>query len=184
MPLFERTEIAVPDRSSPSTGPLRERLAWDSARGRIADGPRRYLMMRPDVLMGALRGLAAPVRATALDAFARSVAEHGADSIRAYSREVGADPAALLAATVSAAADLGWGAWTFEPGRGRLGLVVAGSPFAEGWGAADAPVCAPVRGMLQAVSSVAVGLDADAHELECAACGAPACRFEARWAAC
>lgn len=176
----------MPDRIPPpaAAAPLRERLAWDTAAGRVSDGPRRYLMMRPDVLMGALRGLPAPARAAVLDAFARSVAEHGADSIRAYFRQVGEDPSALLAASAAAAADLGWGAWTFEPGRGRLGLVVEGSPFAEGFGAADAPVCAPVRGMLQAVAGVACGVEADAVELQCAACGAPRCRFEARWAAC
>ena len=172
------------DAGATGASGLRERLRWTPPQGRIDDGPRRYLMMRPDVLMGALRGLPAEVRASALDAFARSVAAHGADSIRAYFRQVGEDPSALLRATVAAAADLGWGAWTFEPGRARLGLVVESSPFAEGWGAADAPVCAPVRGMLQAVAQVACGVEADAVELECAACGAPRCRFEARWAAC
>ena len=37
----------------PGGGALRDRLRWDAARGAIADGPRRYLMVRPDVLMGA-----------------------------------------------------------------------------------------------------------------------------------
>lgn len=171
--------------SPPAAGaPLRERLAWDVARGQVADGPRRYLLMRPDVLMGTVRRLPPPLRAAVLDAFADSVAEHGADSIRAYFRAVGEDPSALLAASAAAAADLGWGAWTFEPGRGRLGLEVDASPFAQGWGPADAPVCAPVRGMLRAIASVSLGVDADAAEVACVSCGAPRCRFEARWAAC
>jgi hypothetical protein len=166
------------------SGALRERLAW-SAAGAIHDGPRRYLMMRPDVLMGALRRLPEPARAQALAAFAGSVADHGIDSIRAYFRQVGEDPSALLASTVKAAADLGWGAWTFEPrGRGRLALGVEGSPFAAGFGASDHPVCAPVAGMLQAVAAVATGIDGEAVETACVACGAPRCEFEARWAAC
>ena len=33
---------------------LRDRLQWGPQAGQLHDGPRRYLMMRPDVLMGAL----------------------------------------------------------------------------------------------------------------------------------
>lgn len=179
------------DMSSSSAGSadggLRARLRWSASDGAIHDGPRRYLMMRPDVLMGVLRRLPPGERAHVAEAFADAVADHGVDSIRAYFRQVGEDPSALLASTVRAAADLGWGAWRFEPGPGRLGLEVAGSPFAQGFGASDAPVCAPIRGMLRAVALVGagVGLDgADVRELRCVACGHPRCEFEARWAGC
>jgi hypothetical protein len=173
-----------PGRDGIARGALRERLAWRAADGAIHDGPRRYLMMRPDVLMGMLARLDPATRARADAAFAASVAEHGADSLRAYFRETGGDPSALLAATVGAAADLGWGVWRFEPGRARLRLEVAGSPFAAGHGAALAPVCAPIVGMLDAVVRVAVGAEPEVRELRCVACGAPQCEFEARWAAC
>jgi predicted hydrocarbon binding protein len=163
---------------------LRSRLSWTPDDGAIRDGPRRYLMLRPDVLMGALRRLPPEARAQAMAAFADSVAEHGADSIRAYFRQVGEDPAALLAATVGAAADLGWGAWRFEPRRERLGLAVDASPFAAGFGASDAPVCAPIAGMLRAVATVSTGIDCEVAELRCVACGAARCEFEARWSAC
>lgn len=163
---------------------LRGRLRWTREDGAIHDGPRRYLMMRPDVLMGLLRRLPPDARAAALAAFADSVAAHGADSIRAYFRQVGEDPSALLAATVDAAADLGWGAWRFEPGRERLGLAVDASPFAAGHGASDVPVCAPIAGMLQAVATVSTGIDCEVTERRCVACGAPRCEFEARWSAC
>lgn len=164
-------------------GALAARLRW-LPEGAIQDGPRRYLMMRPDVLMGLIRRLPPEARAAAFAAFADSVAEHGLDSIRAYFRQVGEDPSALLAATVAAASDLGWGAWAFEPGRNRLGLAVDASPFAAGHGPSEAPVCAPIAGMLRAVAAVATGIDGDAVETACAACGAPRCTFEARWAAC
>ena len=163
---------------------LRERLRWTTDDGAIHDGARRYLMMRPDVLMGMLRRLPADDRARAFAAFAESIRDHGIDSIRAYFAQVGDDPPALLAATARAAADLGWGAWRFEPGRDRLGLTVDASPFAAGFGAASEPVCAPIAGMLEAVTTVATGIDCDVREVRCAACGAPRCEFEASWAAC
>lgn len=172
------------DAVDPAPQGLRARLRWTGAEGAIHDGPRRYLLMRADVLMGMLRRLPDAARIQAAEAFAESVAAHGIDSIRAYFRQVGEDPPALLAATAQAASDLGWGAWTFVPGRGELLLAVENSPFAAGHGAAVAPVCAPIRGMLQAVANVATGTECEVVELRCVACGAPRCEFEARWAAC
>lgn len=172
------------DTDDPAPRGLRARLRWTGAQGAIHDGPRRYLLMRADVLMGMLRRLPDEVRAQAADAFAESVAAHGVDSIRVYFREVGEDPPALLAATASAASDLGWGGWSFEAGRGELRLTVENSPFAAGHGAAAAPVCAPIRGMLQAVANVATGAECEVVERRCVACGASRCEFEARWAAC
>lgn len=176
--------MAEPTERAAAAEGLRTRLRWDAAQGAIHDGPRRYLMMRPDVLMGTLARLPDAVRAQVQDAFAESVAAHGIDSIRAYFRQVGDDPPRLMATTVQAAADLGWGDWSFAPERGLLGLVVTNSPFAQGAGAAARPVCAPIRGMLQAVATVATGIECEAVELRCVACGAPRCEFEARWAAC
>ena len=174
---------ATPGTAATFTSELRERLRW-TPDGAVHDGPRRYLLMRPDVPMGLLRRPPEPARAQAFAAFADSVTEHGVDSIRAYFRQVGEDPSALLATTAAAAADLGWGAWRFEPGRARLGLAVEGSPFAAGHGPSDAPVCAPIAGMLRAVASVSTGIDVDVTETACVACGAPRCEFQARWASC
>ncbi|HYF58289.1 MAG TPA: V4R domain-containing protein [Burkholderiaceae bacterium] len=170
------------DGGPPPAG-LRARLRWGDPPGALHDGPRRYLMMRADVLMGMLRALPPEDRARAADALARSVAEHGADSVRAYARQAGGDPRALLAATAAAAADLGWGDWRFDASPARLGLRVAGSPFAEGFGSSDAPVCAPIRGMLRAVAAAVAGADGEARELRCRACGDPVCEFEATWPA-
>jgi hypothetical protein len=172
------------DANAAAARTLRDRLSWTPEDGAIHDGPRRYLMMRPDVLMGVPRRLPEVMRTAVLAAFAESVAEHGIDSIRAYFRQVGEDPPALLAATAGAAADLGWGAWRFTPGRMRLGLTVEASPFAAGYGPAETPVCAPIAGLMRAVATVATGIDVDVVELRCMACGAPRCEFEARWAAC
>ena len=69
--------MADPTDSDAAAAGLRARLRWDAADGSIHDGPRRYLMMRPDVLMGTLARLPDPVRAQVQDAFADSVAAHG-----------------------------------------------------------------------------------------------------------
>ena len=68
---------------------------------------------------------------------------------------------------------------------GGVTELAEGSEYSfHDWGASDAPVCAPIAGMLQAIATVATGIDGDVRELRCVACGAPRCEFEARWSAC
>jgi uncharacterized protein len=159
---------------------FRERLAFDEARGEIRDQSRRYLLIRPDALMGVFRRLPEPSRTEALQALADSIFEQGSDSARAYRAHQGADGEALAHLVADTAPQLGWGLWRFEIADGRVGLTVANSPFAAGYGRADEPVCHPVVGMLRAVSTLVFGREGEAREAECAACGADACRFAAR----
>jgi predicted hydrocarbon binding protein len=158
---------------------LAQRLAFDSTRGEIRDQTRRYLMLRPDVLMGALRLLDEPARKAALDAFAASVAQHGRDSVLAYLEQLGGDRSRLLDAMQEAAADVGWGCWQFEVASGGLKLIVENSPFAVGYGGSDEAVCAPIRGMLQAVGEIVLGTQVASGERACACVGGAVCVFEA-----
>lgn len=169
---------------------LRERLSW--ADGAVHDGPRRYLLMRADALMGALVRLPdEAARRSWLDAMADSVREHGGQSLRAYAAAPGG-AAALAERTAAAAADLGWGQWELESVAGRGGeplllLTVQSSPFAEGWLTASAgapaaqPVCAPLVGIFGAMAEQVLGGKVEVRECRCKAQGeAPACRFEAQ----
>ena len=164
---------------------LRERLRHDADQGAWYDGARRYLLLRPDSLMGALRSLDATTRATVFDALAHSLQRCGGDSLRAYAARVNCDPQALLAATIDAACDLGWGQWTVQRDGDVLDVVVQQSPFAAGWLAADggphegaAPtVCAPIRGMLAALAQTLGAASPQVQETICAAQGHSECRF-------
>jgi uncharacterized protein len=166
---------------------LRERLQWTASHGSVTDGPRRYLLMRPDVLMGAAARLDADARRALFDAWAESTAQHGGDSLRAYAAMAPGDADALLSATAAAAADLGWGRWTWQRDADGLALQVDGSPFVQGWRAAaggpsSEPVCAPVRGMFSALLAQ-VQPGSRAVESHCAArhaAGEPICRFSSR----
>lgn len=189
-------------------GALRQRLNW-SADGALHDGPRRYLMMRTDVLMGTLLRLSTEAQADWLQAWAASTREHGAASLQAYAALSGADAAALADSTLQAAADLGWGCWAIEPLDDGLQLQVHGSPFVQGWRAAQpepgpthgpaavtapglpecapstatAPVCAPISGLFTALAGMLLHNPVEVTETTCAATqGAPhdLCTFAAR----
>lgn len=171
------------------TLPLRERLSWHD--GAVHDGPRRYLMMRPDVLMGAAAALDDAARAAWLAAWADATRTQGGTSLQAYAQHTGGDADALIAVTTAAAADLGWGEWALQRERQGLSLQVANSPFVDGWrcasqAAATGPVCAPIRGMFTALSGLLLGGATRVEEVRCAATQPGAgcsCRFEARIAA-
>jgi predicted hydrocarbon binding protein len=168
-------------------GALQQRLTWRAHGGAVFDGQRRYLLMRPDVLMGALPRLDAAARAQWLAAVAASAAEHGAQSLAAYAAAVGDDAEALLASTIDAAADLGWGRWRISREGEVLVLDVADSPFAAGWracapGPCDGAVCAPIRGLFTALAARVEGAAVVVDERRCVAADATAgsCRFTAR----
>jgi predicted hydrocarbon binding protein len=162
-----------------STASFRERLAFDDGNGALMDQTRRYMLIRPEALMGVFRRLPEPARRQALQAFAESIVEQGSDSARAYAAMEGGGPA--LARTVAATApQLGWGIWTFNIGPDAIWLTVRNSPFAAGFGPSDTPVCHPILGMVEAVSTMILGRISQVRETDCAACGSACCHFEAR----
>ena len=145
---------------------LHERLKFDLTTGQVLDGPRRYLIMRPDVLMGAFDDLAEPARSQALQALGRSVTRFGGDSVRAYLREVG--PQALLQAMVEGSASLGWGSWTFGEDEVGPWLKVHNSPFAAGTRRDDGPSCHAIAGMFQVVVEALLVAPAEVTAVRCA----------------
>ena len=162
--------------------PFRERIAWHGDVGEIRDGTIRYMMIRPDALMGIFTRLSPPARMEALEAFAASIAENGAKSARAY-QAMGADDARKLLDVIAATApQLGWGIWSFTAvSETALTLEVANSPFVVGFGPSEHPVCAPIRGMLTAVGAMVLGGSVTVAEVTCAAVtGAEPCRFQVK----
>ena len=156
---------------------LHDRLVFDTARGEVRDADRRYLLMRTDVLMGLFDSLPAEARVEALHALGRSVAHHGAGSVRAYSVSIG--PVELCATMEDAAASLGWGRWRLDATDPlSVGLAVENSPFAAAAGHSTEPVCHAIAGMLEALAATLWRTPAQAHEVHCAAVtGEGPCRF-------
>lgn len=166
-----------------SSNRLYDRMTRDPALGELRDGNTRLFLMRADAFMGAFARLDADARYTMFAAFAQAVAEHAGQSVKHYRHELG--PAAreiFLNAAVNLAADMGWGAWAFGPPTpGAMTLEVRGSPFAEGYGTSDVPVCAPILGMVEALGGIVFSIDPACTETECAAVtSGEVCRFTAR----
>lgn len=161
---------------------FRDRLEWMPDQGELRDRDIRYMLIRPDSLMGLFRNLEETERPAVFAAFVRSVAEHGRDSVESY-RDLGAEEAGeLLRTTAETAAQLGWGLWTIQSDQaaGTLSLTVGNSPFAEGHGPSDVPVCAAITGIVKALAELIYGEPAICEEVHCAAQGNTDCRFDSR----
>ena len=156
---------------------FRARLAYDHAAGEYRDGALRYMLIRPEALMGLIAELPEAARPAAFEAFARALHRVGGGSARAYRAAGAATPAALLATIAATAPQLGWGRWEIARDGAGLTVTVRNSPFAAGAGPSAGPVCAPIRGMLRAVGEMALGTPVVTEETTCAAAGAPCCRF-------
>lgn len=169
--------------SGAKTPPFRERLVWDGQKGEILDETRRYMLLRPEALMGLFRRLPDDARGPALEALGASIFEQGSDSARAYQAH-GGQGAQLARIVAETAPQLGWGIWSFEVAPEErpetLVLTVRNSPFAMGMGYSNVPVCHAIAGMVRAVATLVFERPATAVETQCAATGAPFCRFEAR----
>jgi len=157
---------------------FRDRLAYDGAKGTYHDEARRYMMIRPEALMGIFARLPADARMQALGALRASILEQGSDSARAYVAHAGSAEG-LMKIIPHTAAELGWGAWTLKRTGDALDLAVTDSPFAAGFGASETPVCEAIAGMLQGVAGIMSGQVSVAVETQCAAQGHATCRFSA-----
>ncbi len=161
---------------------FRDRLAFDAGKGEYRDGDIRYLMLRPDALMGILLELPEALRPEVFAAMARSITRAGGRSAQAYRAAGSVAPEQLVATIAATAPELGWGIWDLRIGDGRLDLTVRNSPFVAGYGAADHPVCTPIIGMLRAIGPMILGFDVTVRETACAAMrasfGGELCHFE------
>ena len=159
---------------------FKDRLVFDDAAGELRDGPRRYLLLRPDALMTMFRLLPPDTRALALGALEQAVHQQGSDSARAYLAHGGGDVDMLLTLIERTAPQLGWGTWRFAADGDTLCLEVHNSPFGQAFGPSEQPVCHAVKGMLRGLAELWLGGPAQSVELQCAAQHHAACTFEAR----
>lgn len=159
---------------------FRDRLKYDAEAGTYHDSGMRYIFIKPEAFMGVALEMPEAQRPTIFEAMIRTVIRNGGKSAQAYRDAGAADPEALLAVIRETAGQLGWGRWESGLDADRLAVTVYGSPFAAGHGASTVPVCAPITGMLTAVSGIIFNAPTVVRETACAAMGAPACIFEAR----
>ena len=150
-------------------------IAWIPADGALFQGDIRYVLMRPDVVMGILRHVDDP--AALVDAMHRSACEHAVNSFNSYRQSGAVGNSDAVAHCCDIAGKLGWGSWTIaEKSSGRYVVEVVNSPFALAASEAGQPVCGWIAGVLHAVAVTDGHPGAHVEETACVAQGSDCCR--------
>ncbi|MEM8496678.1 MAG: V4R domain-containing protein [Pseudomonadota bacterium] len=151
----------------------------DLAAGDVHCGAIRYVLMRPDVLMGLFSNLEPGDRQKALDSLETSAYQNGQASMREYQKQQFSGPKEMLDFFCESAARLGWGSFSYEFGAsGAPTFKVSNSPFSLGFGPSETPVCAPIAGILRAFIEVFFGGSPAIQEVSCSSQGNDYCQFE------
>lgn len=153
-----------------------EGFDWDASCGAITQGGVRYVLMRPDVIMGIAAG--ANPRAI-IDSMSASAFRNAQDSFERY-RAAGLfedqDP---ILQTCEMASKLGWGRWRIATDDADHSIVeVVNSPFTVGLRGSAIPVCGWICGILQAAAKIAGAVTAHVTEVQCVAQGHQHCKFQ------
>jgi predicted hydrocarbon binding protein len=149
----------------------------DDGAGRLSYRGARYLLIRPETLAALQHALEAALGSAAADCFVAGGRAGGGKATASFTG-AGRERAEAL---VAMGTRIGWGKFTLERyAPDELVVTVTGSPFAEAYGPARAPVCHLTRGVLEALASAVLSGRPRVTETACLATGAAGCRFEAR----
>lgn len=156
-------------------------LLFDPTTGSLTFNGVRYLLIRPETVMDLQKAVEPKLGEATEVCFAEGGATGGRLSSARYSEVFGHTAEETVRFMASMGAEIGWGRFELVEldleGR-RLVVEVHGSPFAEGYGESDHPVCHLIRGVLAGVGETVFRGAVTARETGCVACGDGACRFE------
>ncbi len=154
-------------------------IDFDREKGRVSIRGVPYLLIQPTTLLGfqkAAEASGAPA-GDWLEAGGRAGGRRSSKRLRELSTKQGREFAQDYLAM---GREIGWG--VFDVTRfadGSFEVFVEGSPFAEGYGPSQRPVCHFIRGVIAGLGDTLFG-DSECEEVECAAAGSTRCRFVCR----
>lgn len=154
-------------------------IDFDREKGRVSIRGVPYLLIQPTTLLGFQKAAEASGAAAGewLAAGGRAGGRRSSQRLSELSQKQGREFAQDY---LSMGREIGWGVFEVTRFEGRtFEVVVAGSPFAEGYGASSGPVCCFIRGVIAGLGDTLFG-EAECEEVECAAAGALRCRFVCR----
>jgi predicted hydrocarbon binding protein len=153
---------------------LLNQLVADGGVFRLGDA--RFILIRPETLVGVHKALARTHGASVAESLAEGGRTGGARAVRGLRGSVEERATALA----EMGSQLGWGTFTVESVTPTTFVIaVENSPFPEAHGSADAPVCHLIRGVFQALADDVFRHAVRIVESECVATGSRRCVFQA-----
>lgn len=156
-------------------------IEFDDKNGALSYKGVRYLILRPETIMGMFKALVAEIGwEKAGDIFYRGGFEGGRASSVKFREVFGLSPHEAAEYICGMGCKIGWGKFELEEFNleaKKLRIAVKSSPFAEQWIEAGKPVCHFLRGVVGGLGSASFDTDAPAVETSCLAAGGEDCRF-------
>lgn len=147
--------------------------------GRITLRGVRFLLIRPETLVGFQKAVEREAGEAARRCLAAGGADGGGRSARRLRDEMGLKGRAVVEAMCRMGTEIGWGAFRIERyGEAGFEIAIAESPYAEAYGPSTVPVCHFLAGVVKGIGEAVYGA-AGAVETACASAGARECRFVA-----
>ena len=164
-----------------SDNSILDEMAYDSVSGALYFKDVRYMLIRPETVIGFQKAIEENNRELAQDAFFQGGFRGGYLSAKNYRELHNFDATQIIDFMMKMGAEIGWGQFSlhkFELNKKHLSIIVRHSPFAEAYGHTSRSVCHLIRGVLSGLASVIFNKECNGTEVKCLAKGDEYCRFE------
>lgn len=158
-----------------------DELVYHQSSGALAYKGVRYMLIRPETIVGFQKTIEESSPRTAGDAIYQGGFRGGYLSAKTYKEIHDFDNRKIIEFMMKMGTEIGWGHFTvdeFDPERRILQVTVENSPFAEAYGESSEGVCHLIRGVISGLATILFDGNCVASEVECLARGDNYCVFK------
>ena len=160
-----------------------DQLVYDSASGALTYRDVRYVVIRPETIIGFQKTIEKHSREGARDALFQGGYQGGYLSAKKFKETQNLSDTETIDFMMTMGAQIGWGHFDlidYDFKNRKLQIRVLNSAFAEAYGDATEGVCHLINGVLSGLAAVLFGRNFMGSETECLAKGDPHCVFHIR----
>jgi predicted hydrocarbon binding protein len=160
-----------------------DRLVYDPAGGALTYRDVRYLLIRPETIVGFQKTIEKHSLEGAREALFQGGYRGGYLSAKKYKEMQNLSDSETINFMMTMGAEIGWGNFKlieYDIENHKLSVRVKNSVFAEAYGDAAEGVCHLINGVLSGLAAVLFGRNCLGSETECLAKGDPHCIFHVR----
>jgi predicted hydrocarbon binding protein len=160
-----------------------DQLVYDSASGALTYRDVRYVVIRPETIIGFQKTIEKHSREGARDALFQGGYQGGYLSAKKFKETQNLSNTETIDFMMTMGAQIGWGHFDlidYDFNNRKLQIRVLNSAFAEAYGDATEGVCHLINGVLSGLAAVLFGRNCMGSETECLAKSDPHCVFHIR----
>jgi predicted hydrocarbon binding protein len=157
-----------------------DQLMYDPALGALTYRDVRYLLIRPETIVGFQKTIEKHSRTGAQDALFQGGYRGGYLSAKKYKEMQNLSDSETISFMMTMGAEIGWGNFQlieYDIENRKLQIRVENSAFAEAYGDATEGVCHLISGVISGLASVIFSINCTASETQCLAKGDECCKF-------